>query len=99
MLLIQQVLAQVFDFDSSALSLNSVSDVFAGAIATGTLNEDGNGLNFGWADIFGGTWPGSTNADLAVVVLDVLDGSSTPSITITPTSNAAFCFQRLCAYA
>ena len=33
-----------FNFDSSVLTLNNVSDVFVGAIATGNLNPEGNGL-------------------------------------------------------
>ena len=34
------------DFDSSALSLDSVSGVASGAVASGALNDDGNGLTF-----------------------------------------------------
>ena len=76
------------DFDSSVLSLSSVSDVFAGAIASGEANAEGNSLDFGWASLFT-QFPGSTNADLAVITFDVLDSSSAPSITITPNSSAA----------
>ena len=46
-------------FDSSVLSLDSVSGVASGAVASGSLNSDGNSLNFAWADPFGGNWPGS----------------------------------------
>ena len=46
------------NFDSSALSLDSVSGVYSGAIASGSLNADGNGLTFAWSDPFGGSWLG-----------------------------------------
>ena len=57
-------------FDSSVLTLNNVSDVFGGAIASGTINDDGNGLAFGWASLFG-QFPGSTDAELATITFDI----------------------------
>ena len=64
------------NFDSSALSLDSVSGVVSGAISSGTLNADGNSLNFAWADPFGGSWPGSTEAELATVTFNVIEGAT-----------------------
>jgi hypothetical protein len=64
------------NFDTSALSLDSVSGVAGGAFASGSLNSDGNGLNFGWADPFGGSWPGSTEAELATVTFNVAEGAT-----------------------
>ena len=62
-------------FDSSVLTLNNVSDVFSGAIATGNLNPEGNGLGFGWASLFG-QFPGSEEAVLATITFDIADGAS-----------------------
>jgi hypothetical protein len=63
------------DFDSSALALSSVSDVLTGAVASGDLNSNGDGLSFGWASLFGG-WPGATEQELATITFDVIDGAS-----------------------
>ena len=38
------------NFDSSVLSLDSVSGVASGSVASGALNSDGDGLTFAWAD-------------------------------------------------
>ena len=64
------------DFDSSVLSLDSVSGVKYGAVASGSLNSDGNSLNFAWADPFGGSWPGSTEAELATMTFNIAEGAS-----------------------
>ena len=74
------------NFDSSALSLGSVSDV-RGSVASGALNGDGNGLIFAWSDPFGGSWPGATEAELATITFDVVEGTtgSTP-LSIVKTS-------------
>ncbi|MGB0473272.1 MAG: hypothetical protein ACPGHU_02060, partial [Porticoccaceae bacterium] len=64
-------------FDSSVLTVKEVSNVLAGAIASGAEKDDsGNDdddsstdkvLTFGWATIFGPTFPGSQTAELATV--------------------------------
>jgi len=63
------------DFDSSVLSLGSVTDLASGAVASGALNDDGDGLTFAWADPFGGSWPGSTEAELATITFNVAEGA------------------------
>ncbi|MDG2036569.1 MAG: hypothetical protein P8J42_08170, partial [Pseudomonadales bacterium] len=72
------------NFDSSVLSVSSVSDVFAGAIASGTQAADSNDtdsdtstdqtLSFGWASLFS-QFPGSTAVDLARVTFDIDDAT------------------------
>ena len=61
------------DFDSSVLTSKSVSGVAGGAVASGSLNDDGTGLVFAWSDPFGGSWPGSTEAELATVTFAIDD--------------------------
>jgi hypothetical protein len=68
------------NFDSSVLSLGSVTNVASGAVASGALNDDGDGLIFAWSDPFGGSWPGSTEADLATVSFNILEGATDPTV-------------------
>ena len=76
-------------FDSSVLTLNNVSDVFGGAIASGTINDDGNGLAFGWASLFG-QFPGSTDAELATITFDInAVATGSTGLSIEETSSAA----------
>jgi hypothetical protein len=67
------------NFDSSILSLDSVSGVASGAIASGSLNDEGSGLVFAWSDPFGGSWPGTTEAELATVTFNILEGATGPT--------------------
>ena len=87
------------NFDSSALSVSSVSDVFAGAIASGAQSPDSGNtdndsatdqlLSFGWANLFG-QFPGSTSVDLATVTFDIADGASgSTELNLVRTSSAA----------
>ena len=64
------------EFDSSVLSLDSVSGVASGAVAPGSLNADGDALVFAWSDPFGGSWPGSTEAELATITFDIVDNAA-----------------------
>ena len=64
------------EFDSSVLSLNSVSGVASGAVASGSLNADGDALVFAWSDPFGGNWPGSTEAELATITFNIIEGAT-----------------------
>jgi hypothetical protein len=58
-------------------------------IAPGNLNNDGNSLTFGFASLFG-SWPNSSDTDLATIVFDVAEGASgTTSLDIVETSKAA----------
>jgi hypothetical protein len=66
----------VLNFDSSVLSFDSVSDVLPGTVGPVQLNADGNGLTFAWADPFGGSWPGSTEAELATITFNIAEGST-----------------------
>jgi hypothetical protein len=66
----------VLNFDDSVLSLDSVSDVASGAVGFGALNDDGNGLVFAWADPFGVSWPGATEADLATITFNIAEGAT-----------------------
>ena len=52
MILTLRVLALTVNFDNSMLSLDSVSGVASGAIASGNLNDDGDALIFAWSDHF-----------------------------------------------
>ena len=61
------------NFDSSVLSFDSVSVVAGAPFASGSLDSDGNALVFAFYDPFGGSWPGSTGAELATVTFDVVD--------------------------
>jgi hypothetical protein len=63
------------NFDSGILSLNNVSEVANDAIAPGNLNAAGDGLDFGFASLFG-NFPGSNEAILAKVTFDI-DPSAT----------------------
>ena len=73
-------------FDSSVLSLSGVSNVLNGAIASGDLADSGDSLAFGWASLFG-DWPGSTDAELATITFDILEGASgTTALNIEKTS-------------
>ena len=85
------------NFDSSALSLNDVSGLFAGATASGAESAGGASdqdpstdreLSFGWASI-SGNFPGADQADLATIVFDVVPGAggATP-INLTKSSGA-----------
>ena len=87
------------NFDSSALSVSSVSDVFAGAIASGAQSADSGNtdndsstdqlLSFGWASLFG-QFPGSTSVDLATVTFDIADSASgSTGLNLVRTSSAA----------
>ncbi|MGB2105638.1 MAG: carbohydrate-binding protein [Porticoccaceae bacterium] len=77
------------NFDSNILSLNNVSDVFSGAIASGEVNAEGNALDFGWASLFG-QFPGSSEAELATITFDITERSSGSAvIDISETSTAA----------
>ena len=64
------------NFDNSVLSLDSVFGVATGAIASGSLNGEGSGLVFAWSDPFGGSWPGSTEADLATITFNIINSSA-----------------------
>jgi hypothetical protein len=68
------------NFDSSVLSLDSVSGVASGAIASGSLNDEASGLVFAWSDPFGGSWPGTTEAELATVTFNILEGATGPTV-------------------
>ena len=35
---------------------------------------------FAWSDPFGGSWPGSTEADLATVTFNILEGATDPTV-------------------
>jgi hypothetical protein len=77
------------NFDSGILSMNAVSEVFSGAIASGSLNADGNALDFGWASLFG-QFPGSNEADLAKITFDIDPGATAyAQLDLVATSNAA----------
>ena len=78
------------NFDSNVLSLDSVSGVASGSVASGSLNSDGDGLTFAWADPFGGSWPGSSEAELATVTFNIAEGATgSTALDIVKTSNAA----------
>ena len=64
------------EFDTNVLSLDSVSGVASGAVASGSLNADGDALVFAWSDPFGGSWPGSTEAELATITFNVIDNAA-----------------------
>ena len=80
-------------FNSSALSLNAISDVLAGAIAQGQQNPDVNDLDndpstdqmlsFGWASLFG-TFPGSQTANLATITFDINTKNQFVSVSGNP---------------
>jgi hypothetical protein len=87
------------NFDSSALSVSSVSDVFAGAIASGAQSADSGNtdndsatdqlLSFGWASLFG-QFPGSTAVDLVTVTFDIAEGApGMTGLNLVKTSAAA----------
>ena len=77
------------NFDSNVLTLNNVSAVLSGAIASGSINSEGNGLAFGWASLFG-QFPGSTEAELATVTFDIAEGAPVYTVLdIEATSSAA----------
>ena len=88
----------VLHFDSSVLSLDNISSIFSGAIASGAESseniddEDANTdrlLSFGWASI-SGNFPGQNQVDLAVITFNVdADASGVTPINFTPTSTAA----------
>ena len=64
------------EFDTNVLSLDSVSGVASGAVASGSLNADGDALVFAWSDPFGGSWPGSTEAELATITFNIIDNAA-----------------------
>jgi hypothetical protein len=77
------------NFDSSILSLSNVSEVANDAIAPGTLNGAGNGLDFGFASLFG-SFPGSNEAVLAKITFDIDPSASDyAQLDLVATSNAA----------
>jgi hypothetical protein len=57
------------NFDSSKLSLFSVSDVFPGAIANGAIDDDT--LHFAWASLFG-QFPGANEVNLVTLTFDIV---------------------------
>ena len=77
------------NFDSNVLSLASVTGVAGGAVASGSLNDDGDALVFAWADPFGGSWPGNTEADLATVTFDIIDATTDSTVLDIVKSSAA----------
>lgn len=58
------------NFDSSKLSLFSVTNVFTGAIASGDL-IDSDTLHFAWASVFG-QFPGANEVNLATLTFDIV---------------------------
>jgi hypothetical protein len=87
------------NFDSSQLSVNEISNVLTGAIASGGQSSDVDDLDaneatdqllsFGWASLFGG-WPGSDSVDLATVTFDIADDATNyADLNIVKTSTAA----------
>jgi hypothetical protein len=87
------------NFDSTVLSVNGISDVYVGAIASGTQSADDQyddndsatdqALIFGWASLFG-QFPGSASVDLATVTFDIAEGATgSTGLNLVKTSNAA----------
>lgn len=90
------------NYDSSALTLNGVSNILEGAIASGSQSPDSSDsdedsstdqqLNFGWVSIFG-QFPGSDyadGADLATITFDIAaDAVGTTTLNFKDTSIAA----------
>jgi hypothetical protein len=87
------------NYDSSVLTLNEISDVFAGAIASGSQSEDSEDsdsdsatdqkLSFGWASLFG-QFPGSNSVDLATITFDIAaDAVGSTDVNIAASSSAA----------
>ena len=87
------------NYDSSVLTLNEISDVFAGAIASGSQSEDSadsdnsattdQRLSFGWASLFG-QFPGSNSVDLATITFDIAaDAVGSTDVNIAASSSAA----------
>ena len=91
------------NFDSSVLTVNEISNLFIGAIASGTQSADDQyddndpdtdqALSFGWASLFG-QFPGSTAVDLATVTFDIAEGA--PGVTglnlVRTSSQAGYTF-------
>jgi hypothetical protein len=77
-----------FNFDATGISVVSVDNVFAGAIASGEQSGDGDAqsLSFGWASLFG-QFPGYNAVDLAIVTLEKI-GDNT-DLTLQFNSSAA----------
>jgi hypothetical protein len=87
-------------YDSSALTLTSVYDVFAnspidadGTPAADTSDLDGNTatdtyIDFAWASLFG-WWPGSNPLDLFTATFDVAESIESSLITFSASSTAA----------
>lgn len=87
------------NYDTSALTLSEVSNVFTGAIASGSASADSDDsdtdsatdqqLSFGWASLFA-QFPASTSADLATITFDIVDGASaTTDLNFVRTSSQA----------
>ena len=75
-------------FDSSVLSLESVADVASGSVASGEINSNGDSV-FAWSDPFGGSWPGSTEKELATVTFNIAEGATgTTVLDIVKSSSA-----------
>ena len=51
-----------------------------GAVASGSLNADGDALVFAWSDPFGGSWPGSTEAELATITFNIIDNTASTTV-------------------
>ena len=86
-------------FDTSALTLDSVSDVLLGATATGTQGGDSGDLDgdsatdsflsFGWATL-DNSFPGATSENLATITFNVSENASgTTNLAITESSSQA----------
>jgi hypothetical protein len=73
-----------FDFSGSGISIVSIDNVFAGAVANGAQSGDGDkqSLDFGWASLFG-QFPGSETADLATITLEKIGGNNQVSLDFT----------------
>jgi hypothetical protein len=87
------------NYDSSVLTLNEISGVFAGAIASGSQSADSadsdnsattdQKLSFGWASLFG-QFPGSNSVDLATITFDIAaDAAGSTDVNIAASSSAA----------
>ena len=83
-------------FDGGSLAVDNITDVFAGATASGAQaagsidvngHADDQELSFGWAAI-SGNFPGSEQADLATITFSEVSGGSDTNIYISKTSGA-----------
>ena len=93
------------NYNGNVLTLNEVSSVFLGAIASGSPSEDSDDsdsdadtdrtLSFGWASLFG-QFPGSNSVDLATITFDIAtDAEGSTNLSIVSTSKCCWlCFCR-----